>query len=230
MLTIRTQTILNLFTNLFFTPMKTPTEALMWRYATKQFDATKKIADEHIQTILESGHLSPSSYGLQPWKLILIENKDLREKLKSAAYNQSQVTDASHLIVIAHRNDMSEEYIDSYMKSIATTRGIEVSSLDGFKAAITGAIAHRNPEDIKAWNARQTYIPLGIMLETAALLEIDSCPMEGFDTKAFDEILGITGMGYSSVVMLTLGYRANEDASAHYKKSRFPFEEIVIKK
>ncbi len=210
--------------------MKSISEALMWRYATKQFDTTKKVSDEAINEILEAGRLSPSSYGLQPWKFILIENPELRTKLREAAYNQSQLTDASHIVVVAHRTTMDESYIDTYMQSIADTRGMDVKDLEGFKNAILGSIAGKGEADIKAWNARQSYLPLGIMLETAALLEVDACPMEGFDSSKFDEILELSGTEYASVAILSLGYRSTEDATANYPKSRFPAEEVIIRK
>ncbi|MFA5132016.1 MAG: NAD(P)H-dependent oxidoreductase [Candidatus Paceibacterota bacterium] len=210
--------------------MKTITEALMWRYATKQFDATKIVPEETIHQILEAGRLSPSSFGLQPWKFILVENKDLRLKLKEAAYNQPQVIDASHMLVLAYKNTVDEAYIDTYMQSVAEARSISVEDLAGFKGAIMGSIAGKPSDALAVWNSRQVYLPLGIMLEAAALLEVDACPMEGFDTAKFNEILGLNEIGYSSVAMMTIGYRADTDTTAGAAKSRFPLGEVVIRK
>jgi len=210
--------------------MKNITEALEWRYATKKFDTNKKLTDEILNQILEAGRLSPSSLGLQPWKFILVENVELRAKLREAGYNQPQITDASHLVVLTYKNSLNEAYIDSYLKYTADLRGITTDDLKGYKDMIMGSITNRTPEELKVWNSRQVYIPLGVMLTASALLEVDACPMEGFDTNKFDETLGLKEMGYSSTAILALGYRAEGDDTAHYKKSRFGMEEVVIRK
>lgn len=210
--------------------MKNIKDALMWRYATKQFDTTKKISPEILEQILEAGYLAPSSLGLQPWKFILVENEELRAKLSEVGYHQPQITKASHIIIFAYKNTLNEDYVDSYMKSTADIRGITTEDLKGFKDSIMGSINNKTPEEIKVWNSRQVYIPLGMMVEAAALLEVDACPMEGFESTKFDEILGLNEIGYSSVAMLALGYRADDDVIAQYKKSRFIKEEIVIRK
>ena len=210
--------------------MKSISEALTWRYATKKFDTNKKLADEVLNQILEAGRLSPSSFGLQPWKFILIENTELRAKLREAGYGQPQITEASHVLVIASKNDLSEEYVDSYMKSTAEAQGLTTDDLAGFKSYLMGSITSKDGATVKAWNARQAYIPLGIMLETAALLEVDTCPMEGFENAKFDELLGLNEIGYSSTVMMTLGYRDENDDASKRAKSRFGAEEIIIRK
>ena len=210
--------------------MKSISEALTWRYATKQFDPTKKLNEETINQILEAGRLSPSSFGLQPWKFILVENTTLRTKLREAAYDQPQVTDASYIIVLAYKNNIDESYVDTYMKSTATVRSITIDKLADFKTYLIDSIGKKSAEDIKNWNARQVYIPLGITLETAALLEVDACPMEGFDTTKFNELLGLNEIRYSGVVMLALGYRSPTDTHASEIKSRFLQNEIVIRK
>lgn len=211
--------------------MKNITEALMWRYATKKFDTNKKLNDETLNQILEAGRLSPSSFGLQPWKFILVENTELRAKLREAGYDQAQITEASHVLIIASRNDLSEGYVDNYMKSTALAQNVTVDTLSEFKSYLMNTISSKpNAEVIKNWNARQVYISLGIMLETAALLEVDTCPMEGFENAKYDELLGLNELGYSSVVMLTLGYRDESDESLKRAKSRFGTEEIIIRK
>lgn len=211
--------------------MKNITEALMWRYATKKFDTNKKLNDETLNQILEAGRLSPSSFGLQPWKFILVENTELRAKLREAGYDQVQITEASHVLIIASRNDLSEDYVDNYMKSTALAQNVTVDTLSEFKSYLMNTISSKpNAEVIKNWNARQVYISLGIMLETAALLEVDTCPMEGFENAKYDELLGLNELGYSSVVMLTLGYRDESDESLKRAKSRFGTEEIIIRK
>jgi len=199
--------------------MKNITEVLEWRYATKKFDTNKKLTDEILNQILEAGRLSPSSLGLQPWKFILVENVELRTKLREAGYNQPQITDASHLVVLTYKNSLDEAYVDSYLKYTADLRGITTDDLKSYKDMIMGSITSRTPEELKVWNSRQVYIPLGVMLTASALLEVDTCP-----------ILGLNEMGYSSTAILALGYRAEDDDTAHYKKSRFGTEEIIIRK
>lgn len=210
--------------------MKSIPEALMWRYATKKFDTNKKLTDEVLNQILEAGRMSPSSFGLQPWKFILVENTELRAKLRETGYGQTQITDASHVIVFASRNTLDEDYVDSYMKSTAEAQNLTTEDLSPFKSYIMSNITPKDVSTIKAWNARQVYIPLGIMLETAALLEVDTCPMEGFENAKFDDILGLNEIGYSSVVMMTLGYRDESDDTSKRVKSRFKTEEIIIRK
>lgn len=203
--------------------------SLQWRYATKLFDSDKKLSDSEIDSLLEATRLAPSSLGLQPWKGYIITNKEVRAKLKAAAWNQSQVSDASHLIVFASRKDMSETYINAYLKNIASVRSQKIEDLEGFKKMIMGSTAGRTPEQIKEWNARQTYIALGFLLETAALMNIDACPMEGFDTKQFDTILGIDKSEYASVVMVAVGHRSEEDKYARATKVRLCREELFIR-
>jgi nitroreductase len=208
--------------------MDTIIKSLNWRYATKSFDSTKKISEEQLNTILESMRLSASSYGLQPWKFIVVQNPDKRTALRAAAWDQSQVTDASAFIVLAVRTDVDAAYVDKYMQSIAAIRGIDISSLSGFADMIKGTISRRTTENVIDWSSRQVYIALGTALTTAAQLEIDTCPMEGFDSAKFDEILGLKEMNLSSRVCLAVGFRSAEDTSASYKKARFSKEEVVI--
>lgn len=210
--------------------MKTTTEALMWRYATKKFDTSKKLTDETLNQILESGRLSPSSFGLQPWKFILVENQELRTKLREAGYDQAQITDASHIVVFAYKKNLEESDVDNYIQSTADIQNTTPEALSGFKAYIMSTISAKPADIIKIWNSRQVYIPLGIMLETSALLEVDTCPMEGFENLKFDEILGLNEIGYSSVAIIALGYRDESDESPKREKSRFKMEEVIIRK
>lgn len=140
--------------------MSTILEALNRRYATKAYDATKKVSDEDLHTILEAMRLSPSSYGLQPWKFIVVTNPELRETLKAASYGQPQITDASHLIVLTVKKDMTESDINAYMESIATTRNMPIESLDGFKNMLLGATGHLDHAMKESWNMKQAYIAL----------------------------------------------------------------------
>ena len=203
---------------------------LNWRYATKIFNPDKKISTDDFNELIEATRLSPTSYGLQSWKAFIVENAEIRKQLKEAAYNQTQVTDASHLIVFATPKVIDEKSINEFIKLIAEVRSVTVESLDGYKQSMVGAVSRKAPNEIGDWAAKQAYIALGFLLETAALKNIDSCPMEGFDNKKFDEILGLDKRGYESRVICVLGYRSENDGYAQAKKVRFSegdtFEEI----
>ena len=202
-------------------------EALNKRYATKNFDATKKISENTLNTILEAGRLSPSSYGLQPWMFIVVTDEEVRKKLKNSGFHQPQITEASHLIVIATRDNVDENYIDEYIDLIAHIKGGKIEELEGFKRMIIGSISGQTWGATFSWNTKQTYIPLGVMITTAALLGVDSCPMEGFNPVDFDEILGLEESGYKSIVLLALGYRLESDPSSKETKVRFPASRII---
>lgn len=201
-------------------------KALGWRYAVQNFDGTKKIGENDLETILESGRLTPSSFGLEPWKFIVIENVEIRQKIQAASYGQPKVSEASHLVVIARRTDAREKIVGERIARTAKIQNQEESSLDGFKQMLDGVIASRDDAALDAWNARQAYIALGMMMETASLLSVDNAAMEGFDPSAVDEILGLKEKNLTSTVMLALGYRG-EDTSAERPKVRRDFDEVV---
>jgi nitroreductase len=201
-------------------------EALKWRYAVQVFDSSKKIKDEDLKTILEAGRLTPSSYGIEAWKFLVVENPEVRAKLREAGYGQPKISEASHLIVLARRTDMKENISQERIDRTAQTFKVEASSLSGFKEVIDGAISSRTAEALDSWAAKQVYIPLGTMIETASLLEIDSAPMEGFDPQKYDEILGLKEKNLSATVLLALGYRGEDEAAARPKVRR-EFEDVV---
>lgn len=201
-------------------------KALGWRYAVQNFDGTKKIGESELETILESGRLTPSSFGLEPWKFIVIENAEIRQKIQAASYGQPKVSEASHLVVIARRTDAREKIVGERITRTAKIQNQEESSLDGFKQMLDGVIGSRDDAALDAWNARQAYIALGMMMETASLLGVDNAAMEGFDPSAVDEILGLKEKNLTSTVMLALGYRG-EDTSAERPKVRRDFDEVV---
>ena len=202
-------------------------EALQWRYATKKFDATKKISTQDWQTLAQSLTLAPSSYGLQPWKFLVIENPELREKLKAVSWNQTQVTDASHLVVFLARDKVDVPFIQNYINRIAEVRGAPPEALDGFKNMMIENVAKAPEEYTRNWTQRQTYIAMGFLLETAALLKVDATPMEGLDPKAYNKILGLEGSGWNTTVAVALGYRHAEDVSQNFKKVRFTDETLI---
>lgn len=200
--------------------------ALNWRYATKTFDPTKKVSDSDFEIILESGRLSPSSIGLEPWKFIVVTNPDVRVKLRAVSYDQSKVTDASHVVVIARRTDIREHGVQNLIDRVSNQRSVDVESLDGLKQMATGQISMKNDEQLDEWNAKQTYISLGMMIETAALLGVDSCPMEGFNSKEVDEVLGLKEKKLTSTIMIVFGYRG-EDDFANLKKVRREKKDVI---
>lgn len=200
-------------------------QKLNWRYATKGFDKKRKLSEEQVADIIESFRLSPSSYGLQPWKLLLIKNEATREKLKEASWAQPQITDASHLFVLCRQNKVDEEYIAKYIEEVAATKNIsDLTTLDGYKGMMIGNVVPR--PDQEAWMAKQVYLALGFMMSACADMDVDCCAMEGFDATKYDEILGLTAMGITASVVLPVGYRSADDVSAESKKVRKSKENI----
>ncbi len=202
-------------------------EQLNKRYATKKFDASKKISPKDLSTLLEAIRLSASSYGLQAYKVVVVENEAIRKQLRAFAWDQAQITDASQLLVFAYESNFDETGVDRFVQNIAETRNIDASSLSGYSEMMKGSLK-RPKEQLHNWLARQPYIALGFGLVAAAQLNIDSCPMEGFDPDQFDEILGLKAKGLKSVVLLAVGYRSSEDGYQHLAKVRRSNEELFI--
>ncbi len=198
---------------------------LTWRYATQKYDPTQKVSEENMQEILEAINSAPTSYGLQPFKLIHVKSPELRKQLRAASYDQSPVTDASELLVFTVNRNMDSEHIDSYMKRIVEVRQVEREKLNRFEQNIAGVLGNLSSEELIAWNTKQAYIGLGFGLVMAAHLGIDSTPMEGFQKDKYDEILGLEDD--HSVLVLTFGYRSQEDHTQHNKKVRKTLEQLV---
>ena len=199
---------------------------LQWRYATKNMNQ-QPVAEETVQAILEAANLSATSYGLQPFTLVVVSNQETKNALMGAAYGQPQVGHSSHVIVFTVPLTITQEHIDAFITNVATTRGLPLEALDGYKGMIVGSILSLTPEQQQGWSAKQAYIALGTALAAAAELKVDACPMEGFNAAQIDEILGLEAKGLKSVVMMPIGYRSEEDLTAHYKKVRKPLEELV---
>lgn len=206
--------------------MNTYLKHLNWRYATKQFDPSKKISNADLNILKEAIQLSASSYGLQPYKVLIIEDKDTREKLKAASWNQSQITDASHMVVLANMTDADDSLVDDYINNVSETRGLPLDQLEGYSQMMKSNVIALPNEAKNAWTAKQAYIALGNVLSAAASLEIDACPMEGFDSAAYNTILDLAKENLNAAVVITLGYRASEDETQHYKKVRKPENEL----
>lgn len=201
-------------------------ENMKWRYATKKFDANKIVSDENIAKIKESIQLAATSYGLQLFKVIDVKDQATREKLLPASWNQAQITEASHLFVFCNYSDTKDEHIDAYMQLKADTQGLDVEALKGYGDFVKGALSAKPLADKQIWMAKQTYIALANALQACADLKIDSTPMEGFDPKAYNEILGLEAKGLQSAVVLAIGYRSEEDATQHGKKVRKSIEDL----
>lgn len=199
-----------------------------WRYATKKFDATKKISTEDLNTLKEAIRLSSSSYGLQPYKVIIVENPELRVQLQSAAFGQSQIVDASHLIVFANQTNIGNTEIDAYVKNISETRNIPSEAVSGYSDYMKSTISSLSEDSKNIWSAKQTYLALGNLLNAAAELKIDTTPMEGFVPAKVNEILGLEKLGLNATLIATIGYRHDEDATQHHKKVRKSNEELFI--
>lgn len=203
-------------------------EKLNWRYATKMFDPTKKITDNDLSVLKESIRLSPTSYGLQPFQIVIVENPEIREELKSASWGQPQITDASHLLVFTVKNKINNDDVHSFVDNIVSTRNIERQSVGQYEDTMIRVVESLTDDQKKSWITNQIYITLGFLLNTAAMLEIDACPMEGFNKSKYDEILGLTDT--SSVVVCTLGYRSENDQFQSMKKVRKSESEIFVVK
>lgn len=199
-----------------------------WRYATKKFDSTKKVSSEDLETLKEAIRLSASSYGLQPYKVIFVENPELRAKLQPASWGQSQVVDASHVIVFANVLNIGAAEIDSYFQNLIETRRIPMESIQGYADFMKSKITSLPEDDRNIWTAKQTYLALGNLLNSASELQIDVTPMEGFIPEQVNEILGLDKLGLNAAVIAAIGYRHKEDATQHYVKIRKSNEELFI--
>jgi len=202
---------------------------LNWRYATKQFDSKRKISPHEWAALEDALLLTPSSYGLQPWKFISVTDPVKREQLMTASWGQRQVVDASHLVVFAIKNKLDEQDIDGYLNRITEVRSIPREALDSYRnMMVSGIVNGKDDAARREWAVRQLYIALGNFLTSAALLGIDACPMEGIQPAQYDEILSLNQLGLSTIVAAPAGYRAATDKYADLKKVRFPKGEVFV--
>lgn len=201
-------------------------EQLKWRYAVKKFDAAKKIPAETWASLEETLVLAPSSFGLQPWKFFVVSAPEVRESLVPHAWGQRQVAEASHLVVMAIRSPISMADVDRHLARMSAVRSTPVSAFEGLRKMIAGYMASPG-FSAEEWAARQVYIALGQFMTTAAMLGVDTCPMEGFVPAKFDEVLGLPALGYKSCVVVTAGYRAVDDKYAELPKVRFEKADVV---
>lgn len=197
-----------------------PIEALKWRYATKQFDTLRRIPDAQLAVLKEAMRLAPSSFGLQPWHFIQVDDTHVRTKIRQHAWNQAQVTDASHLFVLCRRVSIGDKEVDSFIEEIAQARNMTVEALQGYANMTKGFLAKMDDTVRQYWMNRQVYLALGTLLMSCAQLQIDACPLEGFEPDKVDEELGLKAKGLQCVVLCTLGYRGDGDKYATLAKVR----------
>jgi nitroreductase len=209
-------------------PARELLQALHWRYATKNFDPNRPLPAETWNALQDALVLTASSFGLQPYRFLVVNDPAVRARLLPHAWNQRQVVDASHFIVFAARTEVTGADLDRYMARIAEVRGVTVESLAGFRQMMAGSlIGDESKTRIPQWTARQVYIALGNLLTSAALLGVDACPMEGFAPAEFDKILNLPEQGYTAVVCCALGYRSANDKYAAIPKVRFAAHDLI---
>lgn len=215
--------------------MKTTSEStvidlLNWRYATKEFDAQRKIDEETISAIEESLVLAPSSYGLQPWKFFVVSDEKLKEQMPEISWGQQQLKDCSHVVVLTIKAGYSQDDLTDFIERMAEVRGVTVESLSGYKEFAGASVDKANEEGwIDDWSKNQVYLALGHLLLTAATLGVDACPMEGIEPEKYDALLGLEDSGYKTAVVCPLGYRSENDKYATAPKVRFP-KEVVLER
>ncbi len=203
-------------------------QALHWRYATKQFDPSRKIPASTWSALEDTLVLTPSSFGLQPWKFLVVQDAALREKLVPHSWNQRQVADASHLVIMTVRKKVDVAHVDRFMAETARIRGVSADALAGYRTMIVKDVVEGERSRIATeWAIRQAYIALGNLMTSAALLGIDTCPMEGFEVARYDEILGLEPQGFTTAVLCPVGYRAATDKYASLPKVRFPKSSVI---
>lgn len=202
--------------------------ALHWRYATQKFDPARKIPAETWQALEQSLVLTPSSFGLQPWRFLVVDNPVIRQQLAGAAYGQRQPLDASHFVVFAVRKNLGDDHIERHVARTAHVRGVPPESLAGYKTGISKAISGaRSSGRLDTWQSHQVYIALGQFVAAAALLGVDTSPMEGISTSKFDEILGLKGSEFATLCACAAGYRADDDKYAEIPKVRFEADDVI---
>jgi nitroreductase len=205
-------------------------ESLNWRYAVKKYDPARKVSDIDIAKLKEAVQLSVSSMGLQPYKVIIVEDKAVKERLAEAfsGNNKNLAVAASHIFIFANELNVNESHIDSYVENIAETRGIAKEDVAGFEASMKGYISSLTEEQKNNWTARQAYIAMSGLINAAAVLRIDTTPMEGFNAAGVNNILKLEEKGLNAAVIATVGYRAADDTSQTLKKVRKPENELFI--
>ena len=202
-------------------------KSLQWRYATKAFDSERQIPESIWSSLEDSLILTPSSFGLQPWHFFVITNPEIKAELLPHSWNQAQVTECSHFVVLAAQKNVGDVEISQLMDRTSTLRKVETATLDGYRQMMSGFMAQMNPEELHNWAKLQTYIALGQLMTSASVLGVDACPMEGFVSAEYDRILGLEEKGLSASVACALGYRSTADKYAELPKVRYEKSELI---
>ena len=202
-------------------------KSLQWRYATKAFDSEQQIPESIWSSLEDSLILTPSSFGLQPWHFFVITNPEIKAELLPHSWNQAQVTECSHFVVLAAQKNVGDVEISQLMDHTSTLRKVETATLDGYRKMMSGFMAQMNPEELLNWAKLQTYIALGQLMTSASVLGVDACPMEGFVSAEYDRILGLEEKGLSASVACALGYRSTADKYAELPKVRYEKSELI---
>ncbi len=201
---------------------------LDWRYAVKKFDSERMLSKEQIEKLKRAFNLTATSYGLQPIKMLVVQNKEVQQELVSFSMEQQQVAQASHVLVFCIERTVDANFISNYFEMVKNIRGTSDEILDPFKEMMTENFSNKDVNEIKAWSKNQAYLAMGNLLTVCALEKIDSCPMEGFEPEAYDRLLGLPDMGLTSVLVMPVGYRAEDDMFATFKKVRRDLNDSVI--
>jgi nitroreductase len=209
------------------TPSESLKQALQWRYATKRFDPSRSIPAEIWSALEQALILAPSSFGLQPWKFLVVTAPDVRRALVPQSWGQTQPVESSHFVVFAARTTVTVDYIDHFLARTVELRGGTVEALAGYRGMMVNSLTHRSEAELTQWATHQVYIALGQFMAAAAVLGVDTCPMEGLVPTEYDKILGLEGSGYKTVVACAAGHRSPEDKYATLAKVRFPASELV---
>ncbi|MDB4403737.1 NAD(P)H-dependent oxidoreductase [Akkermansiaceae bacterium] len=202
-------------------------KSLQWRYATKAFDSERQIPESIWSSLEDSLILTPSSFGLQPWHFFVITNPEIKAELLPHSWNQAQVTECSHFVVLAAQKNVGDVEISQLMDHTSTLRKVETATLDGYRKMMSGFMAQMNPEELLNWAKLQTYIALGQLMTSASVLGVDACPMEGFVSAEYDRILGLEEKGLRASVACALGYRSTADKYAELPKVRYEKSELI---
>ncbi len=203
-------------------------EKLQWRYATKKFDSSKILSEEKLNILKEAFNLTATSFGLQPLKLVVIGNAELKEKLMSFTYNQPQIRDASHVLILCIEKKINETFIVDHFKRVEGTRNTPREILEPFEKNLINSFTEKNASEIRDWMINQLYLTLGALLTVCAVENIDACPMEGFEPQKYDELLGLDRKGIESIIVLPVGYRDETDFFMSLKKVRRGVDELTI--
>lgn len=203
-------------------------EALKWRYATKKFKADELLPAHKLEVLKEAFNLTATSYGLQPIKMLIIQDKDLQKKLVDFSFSQNQVATASHVLIICIEKRVDKDFIKSYFNMVQKIRSTPQEILKPFQNNLIGDFEKKHIDEIAAWATNQAYLAMGTLLTVCATEGIDACPMEGFEPKKYDELLGLDKMNLESVLALPVGYRAEDDMFSGFKKVRRPLQDVII--